>query len=88
MNPDTITRGQRVTITTVITGQVIGTQTAGCTHGLNRPGQPPTTSHGSAPCPDRNRIIGLMLRLGSGRVTWLYLTGDPDRSVTIEGADR
>lgn len=88
MNTDAIKRGQHVTVTTAITGEVVGIQTAGCTHALHRPGQPSTTTHGTAPCPDRDRIVGLMLRTRSGRPVWVYLTGDPDRSVRIKGADQ
>lgn len=92
--PD-VQKGARLalTITERVSGTVTSVQYAGCTHAITKrvAGETiNTTTHGVAPCPDRNRPIGIMIRPeGSDRGRWVYLTGVPGRSIEIRAeADR
>jgi hypothetical protein len=92
--PD-VRKGARIklTVTESISGTITSVQYAGCTHAVTKrvAGETVhTTTHGTAPCPDRNQPIGIMVRPeGSDRGRWVYLTGVPGRQVEIRAeADR
>ncbi len=92
--PPDLRNGARIvlTVTDRISGTVTAIQYAGCTHAITkRVGLETvhTTTHGAAPCPDRDQPIGLMIRAeGTNRRQWVYLSGVPGRRVEIRAEAR